>query len=43
MYLCDYNFILAIFSQDHRLPTVTGVVVPPDLDWKQVTAYMMSK
>jgi alanine-glyoxylate transaminase/serine-glyoxylate transaminase/serine-pyruvate transaminase len=33
---------LLVENEHHRLPTVTSVVVPPDLDWKQVTTHMMS-
>merc|ERR1711990_1323921 len=37
------NLGLELFVKDPkiRLPTVTGVVVPDDVDWKVVTSYLM--
>ena len=32
-----------ISTQDHRLPTVTAVVVPPDVQWNEVSEYAMKK
>jgi len=36
---------LKLFVKDPkvRLPTVTGVIVPEDVDWKAVTSYMMQQ